>query len=82
MIEVYQKEGCPFRKKVRARLSERGLSWVAHSAESGSKSAEVLEKLSGGRQVPFLVDAERGVMMGESDDVIEYLDANYPPNGR
>lgn len=81
MIEVYQKEGCPYCKKVRAYLSETGLSWVAHSAESGSKSAEVLEKLSGSRQVPFLVDAERGVMMGESDDIVEYLDANYAANG-
>lgn len=79
MIEVYQKEGCPYCKKVRAHLSEAGLSWVAHSAEPGSKSAEVLEKLSGSPQVPFLVDAERGVMMPESDAIIEYLDANYAP---
>ena len=82
MIEIYQKEGCPFCKKVRAHLSASGLSWVAHSAEPGSKSAELLERLSGSHQVPFLVDAERGVMMGESDDIIEYLDANYAANGR
>lgn len=81
MIEVYQKEGCPYCKKVRAYLSETGLSWVAHSAEPGSKSAEVLEKLSGSQQVPFLVDAERGVMIGESDDIVEYLDTNYAANG-
>jgi glutathione S-transferase len=77
MLEIYQKEGCPYSKKVRARLSELGLSWVAHSAEPGTRSAEVLEKLSGSQQVPFLVDAERGVMMPESDDIIEYLNQNY-----
>jgi len=27
--------------------------------------------------VPFLVDAERGVMMPESDAILEYLDVNY-----
>lgn len=54
---------------------------MAHSAEPGSKSAEVLEKLSGSQQVPFLVDAERGVMIGESDDIVEYLDTNYAANG-
>lgn len=79
MIEVYQKEGCPFCKKVRTHLSEQGISWVAHSSEPGSKSAELLEKISGSHQVPFLVDAERGVMMPESDAIIEYLDANYAP---
>lgn len=77
MIEVYQKESCPFSRKVRGRLSELGLSWVAHSAEPGTNSADILEKLSGSHQVPFLVDAERGVMMSESDDIIEYLNANY-----
>ena len=77
MLELYQKESCSHSSKVRARLSELGLSWVAHSAEHGTKSAEVLERISGGQQVPFLVDAERGVMMPESDDIIEYLNKNY-----
>lgn len=70
MLELYQKEGCPFCGKVRSRLSELGLSWVAHSAE-------LLERLGGSQRVPFLIDAERGVMMPESDDIIEYLDENY-----
>ena len=77
MLELYQKEGCPYCGKVRSRLSELGLSWIAHSAEPGSKSAEVLERLTGSQQVPFLIDAERGVTIPESDDIIEYLDENY-----
>ncbi len=77
MLEIYQKEECPYCKKVRARLSALGVSWVAHSAEPGSKSAEVLTRISGDHQVPFLVDAERGVMMPESDAIVEYLEANY-----
>lgn len=77
MLEIYQKESCPHSAKVRTRLSELGVSWVAHSAEHGTKSAEVLEKIGGSYQVPFLVDAERGVMMHESDAIIEYLDEHY-----
>ena len=77
MLEIYQKEGCPYCKKVRARLSALGVSWVAHSAELGSPSAHVLEKISGSHQVPFLVDAERGVMLPESDAIVEYLNAHY-----
>lgn len=77
MLEIYQKEECPYCKKVRARLSALGVSWVAHSAEPGSKSAEVLTRISGDHQVPFLVDAERGVMMPESDAIVEYLETNY-----
>ncbi|MEJ7820414.1 MAG: glutathione S-transferase N-terminal domain-containing protein [Rubrobacteraceae bacterium] len=77
MLKIYQKESCPYCKTVRARLSALDVSWVAHSAEPGSPAAEVLEKLSGSQQVPFLVDAERGVMMPESDAIVEYLDAHY-----
>lgn len=77
MLELYQKESCSHSRKVRTRLSELGLSWIAHSAEQGTKPAEVLEKISGSQQVPFLVDAERGVMMPESDDIIEYLNKHY-----
>ena len=77
MLELYQKESCPYSRKVRARLSELGLSWIAHSAEQGTKSTEVLQKISGDQKIPFLVDAERGVMMHESDDIIEYLNEYY-----
>ena len=81
MLEVYQKEGCPYCGKVRSRLSELGLSWIAHSAEPGSNSAGVLERISGDHQVPFLVDADRGVMMPESDRIVEYLNENYATDG-
>lgn len=81
MIELYQKEGCPFCKKVRVRLGELGLSWVSHPTESGSYAREVLERISGGTKVPFLIDAERGVMMPESDDIIAYLEEHYAANG-
>ena len=81
MLEIYQKEDCPYCRKVRSRLSELGMSWVAHSTEEGSPSSGVLEKLSGSHQVPFLVDAERGVMMAESDAIVEYLNENYAAGG-
>lgn len=77
MLELHQKESYTYSRKVRTRMSELGLSWIAHSAEQGAKSTEVLEKISGDQKIPFLVDAERGVMMPESDDIIEYLNEHY-----
>lgn len=77
MLEIYQKEGCPFCQKVRSRLIELGVSWVAHSAEHGTSATEHLKKLSGAQKVPYLVDPERGVMMPESDDIVAYIDEHY-----
>jgi len=41
-------------------------------SEDPDAAAELVEK-GGKTQVPFLVDTERGVMMYESSDIIDYL---------
>jgi glutaredoxin 2 len=43
----------------------------------GAPSRKVLLKLGGKEQVPFMVDTDKGVMMYESEDIIEYLKKNY-----
>lgn len=44
--------------------------------EDESIAAELVEK-GGKRQVPYLVDAERGIAMYESNDIIEYIREYY-----
>ena len=39
--------------------------------------AEELIKRGGKRQVPYLVDADAGKEMYESDDIVEYLHQNF-----
>jgi glutathione S-transferase len=85
MLELYQSEGCPHCAKVREKLSELGLSYVAHNPRlpgdvGGDVTNEVTHKelTAGGEdQIPYLVDTERGVTMYESDDIVEYLEQHY-----
>lgn len=77
MLELYQFEHCPYCAKVRAKLSELELDYIARSAPKGSKKRDFLVALGGKEQVPFLVDQDRGVMMYESDDIIQYLEEYY-----
>ncbi len=77
MLELYQKENCPFCKKVRDALNELELDFICRISKAGTKQREIMLKLGGQAQVPFLVDQERGVMMYESDDIVEYLQENY-----
>ncbi|QGX93948.1 glutaredoxin [Haloplanus rallus] len=85
MLELYQSEGCPHCAKVRAKLSELGVSYVAHNPrlpgdEGGDVANDVTydELTAGGEdQIPYLVDTERGVTMYESDDIVEYLEEHY-----
>lgn len=77
MIELYQKEECPYCAKVRQFLSENCIDWISRSSSQCSHQREALQKLGGKQQVPFLHDTEKDVKMYESDDIIEYLKANY-----
>ena len=77
MIELYQKEECPYCAKVRQFLSDNHIDWLAHSAPTGSPAQKKVVAMGGKEQVPFLHDPEKDVTMYESDDIIEYLQENY-----
>jgi len=78
MLELYQKEGCPYCKKVRQKMTDLDLDYICRNVSGGSsKKAALLTKLGGTVQVPFLVDTDKDVAMYESDDIIRYLEENY-----
>ncbi len=58
-------------------MSENVLSYVSVVSPKGSKSRDILEKLGGKQQVPFLLDVDKGVSMYESDEIISYLKKTY-----
>ena len=78
MLELYQKESCPYCQKVRHKMTALDLDFISRNVSGGnSKKAEMLTKLGGMVQVPFLVDTDKGVSMYESDDINNYLEENY-----
>jgi glutathione S-transferase len=77
MLELYQREECPFCHKVRVALNDLELDFICRISKTGSAQREVMMKLGDKPQVPFLVDQEKGVMLYESDAIVEYLYANY-----
>ncbi|WP_435100531.1 glutathione S-transferase N-terminal domain-containing protein [Halarchaeum sp. P4] len=85
MLELYQAEGCPHCEKVRQKLSDLGVSYVAHNPrQPGGMGGDVRNEVTyqeltagGEDQIPFLVDTDREVTMYESDDIVEYLEEHY-----
>jgi glutaredoxin len=78
MLELYQKESCPYCQKVRAKLTELDLDYICRNVRDGnSKKTELLVKLGGMAQVPFLIDTDKNVAMYESDDIVKHLEKNY-----
>ena len=78
MLELYQKEGCPYCQKVRAKMTELDLDYVCRNVRDGSsRKGVLLKKLGGMIQVPFLLDTDNDVSMYESDDIVKYLEEKY-----
>ena len=83
MLELYQAEDCPHSGNVREKLTELGLSYVAHNprlAEGEVRNETTngaLEAIGGESQIPFLVDTDRGETMYESDEIVDFLERHY-----
>lgn len=75
MLGVYQFEGCPFCGKVRQKMTELGLDFIARQVDPDDRTH--VEEISGQEGVPVLVDPNTDTIMPESDDIIEYLEEHY-----
>jgi len=77
MLFLYVKEGCPFCEKV-LRYAEKHRIYIEQKdIYKEKKNLEELLRIGGKRQVPFLVDEDKGVSMYESSEIVEYLRKNY-----
>lgn len=74
---LYYKPTCPYCIKVLNFAQEQGIVFTLKNIVEDPAIAQELIDRGGKRQVPYLVDAEHGVEMYESDDIIEYLRAHH-----
>lgn len=76
MLILYVKTGCPFCHKVLDMAAEHGIALEEKNIADEVVAAELVAR-GGKRQVPYLVDGERGVEMYESGDIVAYLREHY-----
>lgn len=78
MLELYQFEECPYCRRVRAKMTDLGLTYVIHNVPRDREEREELEKISGQRFVPVLVDKERNAMIADDDEkIVAHLQEHY-----
>jgi len=75
MLEVYQFEGCPYCSKVRQKLTDLGIDFIARQADPNDRSR--VEEVLGQTNVPVLKDPNTDTVMPESDDIVDYLEEHY-----
>jgi len=76
MIEVYQAEWCPYSSRVRQRLTELGVSFVARQVPAEQAKREELRRKTGSDEIPALIDDGEAIT-GDADALIAYLDRTY-----
>ena len=77
MIRLYQAEWCPHSHRVRQRLTELGLDFVAHQVPVDRADRTELEGATGQRSIPTLV-LEDGTIVSGDDEIIATLDERFP----
>lgn len=73
-ITIYELEGCPYCERVTERLEDADIDYESVWVEADHSARDEVKRVSGQRQVPVLVDDERGVTMPESSNIIEYIE--------
>lgn len=76
MLTLYTKTGCPYCARVLGVLAELNLPFEEKNIAEPDVAEELVAR-GGKRQVPYLVDPERGTEMYESEDIADYLEATY-----
>jgi anaphase-promoting complex subunit 7 len=77
MLELFSYENNPYSRLVREALCELELPYVLHNIGEGSTRMKSLLNASGSNKVPFLVDPNTGVQLGDYEKILAYLFKTY-----
>jgi glutathione S-transferase len=80
MLSLYQAEWCPHSHRVRQRLTELGLDFVARQVPVDPSERTELERATGRRSIPTIVLDDGSIVSGD-DEIIATLDRRFtePP---
>ncbi len=78
MLELYQAEWCPYSHRVRARLTELGIDFVARQVAPRRSQRDAMHEATGSTTIPLLV-TEDGGTINDADEIIAYLDERFAP---
>lgn len=75
MLDLWQAEWCPYSHRVRLRLTELGLPFVARQIPVDREGRDELEAATGLRSIPTLVDGD--TVVHGADEIIAHLDLRH-----
>jgi glutaredoxin len=81
VLQVYQAEWCPYSHQLRQRLTELGLTFVAHPVAADPERRDEMRAATGSDEIPVVVLDDDTVLAGDAEEIIAALDGLYdePP---
>ena len=76
-LTLYRLQGCPFCERVVRTLKDLDVDYRSRFVEAKHSERDVVQRISGNREVPVIVDHNTGVTMGESARIVKYLYKTY-----
>ena len=77
MYELWQTEWCPASRRIRQRLTELGIDFIARQVPVEKEQRELLRRRTGLDSIPVLVSPTGAVVVGE-EAITSHLDAHEP----
>ena len=78
MLELYQAEWCPYSHRVRERLTELGLDFVARQVAPRRAERHAMRDATGHDSIPLLVTGD-GRAISDADPILAFLDEEFAP---
>ncbi|XP_043706815.1 uncharacterized protein LOC122656388 [Telopea speciosissima] len=76
-LELFSYENNPYARIVREALCELELPYVLQNVGEGSSNSELLFERFGLKEVPYLIDPNTGVQIGDYKKILSYLFKTY-----
>lgn len=82
MIKLYQAEWCPHSHKIRQRLTELGLSFIAIQVPADADERKELNEISGQNTIPVAVLEDGTILKGKDEHILSELNSRFTePSG-
>ena len=76
-VAVFQAEWCPFSRKVRQKLTELGVSFVAMPVPADRAEREEMRRKVGTDVIPAVLFDDGSVLKGDADEIVAELGAMF-----
>jgi glutaredoxin len=78
MIRVYQAEWCPHSHKIRQRLTELGLPYIAMPVSTIPEERTEMIEVSGQNAIPVVVLDDGTILKGKDKHIMRELNNRFP----